>query len=133
MRGMLPVLLAFGLFGACACGAEEKDPLDKFKEDDLVDIGFCFQEFVKAVDAGDAAVVKAFLAEVPANLAKLDLKKDADKASFLKQFESYKGAQIVSSQRMAAAGIGMVKYADANGAEKEQRMQNAGGRWKLVL
>ena len=111
---------------------EEKDPLAKYSEEDLLDPGKACQKFFEAIAAKDAAVVKAFIAEVPANLAKLDLQKEADRETLLKAFATYQGANVVSSIRMAAAGIAQITYSDANGKEKTLRMQNAGGRWKWV-
>ncbi len=130
-------VLCFGLslflgsaHAADAKGAE-KDPLAKFSDDDLIKIDFCFEKFCAAVAAKDAKTAAAFLDEMPKNLAKLDLSKDADKTTFLKAFESFVGASITASQRLAG-GIGQVTYTDKGGAEKTQRMQNVGGRWKLT-
>ncbi len=111
---------------------DPKDPLSKFSDEDLADPGIACQKFFEAVGGKDATVVKAFLAEVPANLAKLDLQKEADKETLLKAFAAYKGANVVKSQRFAAAGIAQITYSDSNGNEKTLRMQNAGGRWKWV-
>ena len=109
-----------------------KDPLAQFSDEDLIKIDFCFEKFCALIAAKDAKTAAAFLDEIPKNLAKLDLSKDADKATFLKAFDSFVGASIKSSQRMPAGGIGEVTYSDKGGAEKTQRMQNVGGRWKLT-
>ncbi len=132
LRMWMLVIVGCAMLAPLAAQAQEKDPLDALKEEDLVDVGYCFQKFVAAIGEGDAKLAKAFLAEVPAHLAKLDLNKPADKESFIKALSSYKGAQIIKHQKMAMAGIAMVTYADANGGEKELRMQNMGGRWKVV-
>ena len=111
---------------------DPKDPLSRYSDEDLADPGIACQKFFEAIGAKEAAVVKAFLAEVPANLAKLDLLKDADKETLLRAFAAYKGANVVKSLRFAAAGIAQVTYSDANGNEKSLRMQNTAGRWKWV-
>lgn len=110
---------------------ESKDPLSKFSDEDLIKIDFCFNKFVEAIGAKDAKLVAAFLEEIPKNLTKLDLNKEADQKEFLKAFAAFEGAELVSSQRIAAGGIGQVTYRDKSGKEKTQRMQNLGGRWKL--
>ncbi len=110
---------------------ESKDQLAKFSEENLVDIGFCFDEFCKAVASKDAKVAAAFVSELPRDLAALDLNKDADKEKLLKALAKYAGAQIVKSQKMH--GMGQVTYTDSSGAEQTTRMQLAGGRWKIVL
>ena len=128
--------VALSLFSGVAVAADakaaEKDPLAKFSDEDLIKIDFCFDKFCASIAAKDAKTAAAFLDEMPKNLAKLDLSKDADKTTFLKAFESFVGASITASQRMPAGGIGQVTYTDKGGAEKTQRMQNVGGRWKLT-
>ena len=109
----------------------DKDPLSKFKDEDLAKIDFCFGEFVKALGNGEVEVVKAFLAEVPKNLAKLDLKKEADRKTFLQAYASLKGAQITASSRFAG-GLASVKYAKPDGSQADIRMQNIAGRWKIA-
>lgn len=111
---------------------EEKDPLAKFSEDKLVDLGFCFEEFCKAIVAKDAKTAAAFIDDMPRGLKQLDLNKEADKTSFLRYFAGFEGAQIVSSQRMPAGGVGEVKYTNKAGKEMSQRMQKAGPLWKLT-
>lgn len=142
LRAIAILFLAFGLGTALTAAeggktekkdeAKNKDPLAKFSEENLADVGFCFQEFVKAADGGDAEVLKAFLAEVPKNLAGLDLKKKEDRDTFVQAYASMKGAQIVKHQRIAAAGLAVVTYADSNGAEKTCRWQNVAAVWKFV-
>jgi hypothetical protein len=126
------------LVAACAVAPagetkkEEADPLAKFGDDKLADIGFCFQKFCEAVAAKDAKTAAAFITDMPRGLAQLNLNKDADKASFLKYVAKFEGAQLVSSHRMAIGGLGEVKYTAKGGKEESQRMQNCGGRWKLT-
>ena len=110
---------------------DPKDPLSKFSDEDLADPGIACQKFFEAVGSEDADVVKAFLAECPKNLEKLDLKKKEDRAQFVKAYAAYKGANVTKSQRIAAAGVAQITY-DKDGAEKTLRMQNVGGRWKYV-
>jgi hypothetical protein len=138
-RSMLvAAVLAFGWAGnAIAADAKKPDakaddanPLAKFSEEKLVDIGFCFDEFCKAVAAKDVKLISAFLDGMPKNLAKLDLKKDADKETFLKAFEIFSGAQIEKAQKMH--GMGEVTYKDKDGRERTQRMQLAAGVWKIT-
>jgi hypothetical protein len=146
IRYALLAVLAFGMaFGAMAAEKKEektaekkeekkadpKDPLSKYTDDDLADPGKACQKFFEAIGAEDAEVVKAFLSEVPKHLATLDLKKKEDRAQFLKSFSNYKGANVTSSMRIAAAGLAQITY-DKDGAEKTLRMQNVGGRWKYV-
>jgi hypothetical protein len=111
---------------------EDKDPLAKFSEDKLVDIGFCFEKFCEAVSAKDVKTVAAFVDDMPRGLKQLDLNKEADKAQFLRFFAKFEGAQIVSAQRMPAGGIGEVKFTDKSGKEQSQRMQKAGPLWKVT-
>lgn len=110
---------------------KSKDPLAKFKADDLARIDFCFTEFVNAIGNKEAEVVKAFLAEVPKNLAKLDLKKKADRKTFLQAYASLKGAQITGSRRFAG-GVASVTYAKPDGTQSEIRMQNVAAVWKIA-
>ena len=142
MLAKLRLTLALVLLASCACASAEekkteekkldpKDPLSKFTDEDLADPGVAGQKFFEAIGGGDAEVAKAFLAEVPKHLDKLDLKKKEDREHFLKAFSNYKGATVTKSQRIAAAGVAQVTY-DLNGAEKTMRMQNVGGRWKYV-
>ncbi|HYG77045.1 MAG TPA: hypothetical protein VEK08_18715 [Planctomycetota bacterium] len=127
---LLGLLLATGAGFAGEARKDDKDPLAKFPEDKLVDIGFCFQEFCKAVASKDARTAAAFIDDLPRGLKQLDLNKEADKASFLRFLAAYEGAQLVSSIRMAG-GIGEVTYTKG-GKELKQRMQNVGGRWKVT-
>lgn len=110
---------------------EAADPLAKFGDENLAKIDFCFDKFCEAVAAKDARVAAAFLAEMPKNLAALNLATDAGKTAFLQVLSGFAGAQCVSSLKLAM-GIGEVKYRDKQGQEKSQRMQNSGGRWKLA-
>ena len=136
------VLFGIGMLALGLCCADsvraadakpaDKDPLAKFSDEDLAKIDFCFETFCKAIAAKDAKTAAALIDELPKNLAKLDLNKDADKAAFLKTFDAFIGASVTASQRMPAGGIGQVTYSDKSGAEKTQRMQNVGGRWKLT-
>jgi len=118
---------------AAAKKEKKKDPLARFKDEQLADVGFCFQAFCAAVAKKETALVKAFLFEVPKNLARLDLKKPAGRKAFLKAFAVFQGARIVKHQRVAIGGLAVVTYAGAKGKQKEQRMKNVGGRWKIVL
>src|SRR5438045_2630078 len=97
---------------------DDKDPLAKFDEDKLVDIGFCFEKFCAAVSAKDVRTVAAFVDDMPKGLKQLDLTKEADKAQFLRFFAKFDGAQLVSSHRMPAGGIGEVKYTNKAGQEQ---------------
>jgi hypothetical protein len=110
--------------------ADDKNPLSKFSEEKLVDIGFCFDEFCKAVAAKDAKVVKAFLVDVPKSLEKLDLNKDADKEAFIKYFAKFSGANVDSAQKMH--GMGEVTYTDKDGKKQTQRMELQAGVWKMT-
>jgi hypothetical protein len=135
MRFILLPIIGFALAGALCADAKkeaDKDPLAKFSDEDLVKIDFCFTKFCEAVAAKDAKLAAALIDELPKNLAKLDLNKEADRATFLKSFAGFVGASIVASQRMPAGGLGEVTYTDKSGAEKKQRMQNVGGRWKIT-
>jgi hypothetical protein len=118
--------------GEGKAAVKDADPLAKFSDEELADPGFCFRKLVEALGQKDAALVKAFLADVPRALQGLSLAKEDEKARFLAAFSNLSGASIVSVQRLAMAGVAQVKYTDAKGAEKEARMQNCGGRWKLV-
>ena len=110
---------------------EPKDPLSKFSDEDLADPGVACQKFFEAIGGEDAAVVKAFLAEAPKHIEKLDPKKKEDAAAIIKAFSNYKGANVTKSQRIAAAGVAEITY-EKDGAEKTLPMQNIGGRWKYV-
>ena len=127
----IPLVASLLFFAAAfqACAADS-DPLAKFGDENLVDIGFCFQKFVDSLGTKDAKTAAALIAELPRALTVLKLDKEADREKFLKSFEKFMGAQIVSSIRMAG-GIGEVTYTDKSGKEQKQRMQNVGGRWKL--
>jgi hypothetical protein len=46
--------------------------------------------------------------------------------------EAARDMVCLPAQRLAMAGVAQVNCTDAKGAEKEARMQNCGGRWKLV-
>jgi hypothetical protein len=129
------VLCAACLAGSLAAAGEAKkpdaDPLAKFTDEELADIGSCFQKFCAAVAAKDAKTAAAFITDMPRGLAQLDLNKEADKASFLRFVAAFDGAQLVKSQRMMG-GLGEVTYTDKAGKERTQRMQNCGGRWKIT-
>ena len=134
-RWILPaIIFAFAgtIWGADAKKEADKDPLAKYSDDDLSKIDFCFTKFCEAIAAKDAKVASALIDELPKNLAKLDLNKEADRATFLKAFAGFAGATVTASQRMPAGGLGEITYTDKSGAEKKQRMQNVGGRWKLT-
>ncbi|MCW8130571.1 MAG: hypothetical protein KIS92_09500 [Planctomycetota bacterium] len=134
MRYLCAALLAVTVAGAVHAEekkADPKDPLSKFTDEELADPGAACQKFFEAIASEDAEVVKAFLSEVPKNLAGLDLKKKEDRAAFLKAWAAYKGATVTKSMRIAAAGLAQVTY-EVNGAEKTLRWQNVGGRWKYV-
>jgi hypothetical protein len=131
--GVLAALLMTALCAsthAADAPKDDKNPLSKFSEEKLVDIGFCFDEFCKAVAAKDAKVVQALLVEVPKTLAKLDLKKDADKETFIKYFAKFSGAQVDSAQKMH--GMGEVTYTDKDGKKQTQRMELQAGVWKMT-
>jgi hypothetical protein len=137
-RALLVSLMLFVSAQAYAADAPKKgdanaaDPLAKFSDEDLADPAFCFRKLVDALGRKDAPLVKALLADVPRALQGLNLAKEDEKARFLAAFSGLSGASIVSVQRLAMAGVAQLKYTDAKGAEKEARMQNCGGRWKLV-
>ena len=78
LLGLIAALFT-GVSAADAKKADDKDPLAKFSEEDLVKIDFCFEKFCEAVAAKDAKTAAAFMDAIPKNLAKLDLTKDADK------------------------------------------------------
>jgi hypothetical protein len=127
------LLLVFhGSLAAAEPKKDEKDPLAKFSDEDLIKIDFCFNKFCESIASKDARTAAALIETLPKNLAKLDLNKDADKTEFLKAFASMSGCSASASQRLAG-GLGQITYNDSTGAEKTQRMQNIGGRWKLVL
>lgn len=133
-RALVVVFLcSCGIHAADAKKADEKskDPLSKFSDDDLAKIDFCFNKFCEAIASKDVKTAAALIDEMPKNLAKLDLNKEEDKATFLKSFASLSGASATASQKMVG-GIGEVTYTDKSGAEKKQRMQMVGGRWKLT-
>jgi hypothetical protein len=144
MLRSISILLALFYFVSCSVHAaeakpakenkktEKADPLSKFSDEDLADIGFCFQKFCEAVASKDAKVAAAFVADLPPHLAKLDLNKESDKRTLFSVVSKFEGAQLVKSQRLAAAGIGEVTYSDKSGKEQTQRMKNSGGRWKLA-
>lgn len=125
------VLLSSAMFAADA-KKDDKDPLAKFSDENLIKIDFCFSKFCECISSKDAKTAAAFIADMPRGLAQLDLNKEADKASFLKYFAGFQGASIVSSQRMAIGGLGEVTYTNKAGKQATQRMQNMGGRWKLT-
>jgi hypothetical protein len=127
--------LFFALQGSLSAAEpkkDDKDPLAKFSDEDLIKIDFCFNKFCESIASKDARTAAALIEKLPANLARLDLNKEADKAEFVKAFASMSGCSASASQRMAG-GLGQITYSDSTGAEKTQRMQNVGGRWKLVL
>jgi hypothetical protein len=134
MRLMLWIAL-LGLVSAALPGGEaakNADPLAKFSDEELADPSFCFRKIAAALAEKDAVLVKAFLADTPRALEGLNLTKEDEKARFLAAFKQLSGASIVSVQRLAMAGVAQVKYTDAQGAAREARMQNCGGRWKLM-
>jgi hypothetical protein len=128
---LLAVFCCVGTHAAETKKADDKDPLSKYSDEDLIKIDFCFNKFCEAIEKKDAKTAAALIDTMPKNLAKLDLNKEEDKATFLKSFASMSGATATASQRMPG-GIGEVTYTDKSGAEKKQRMQNVGGRWKLT-
>jgi hypothetical protein len=128
--GALMMAACASVHAADAKKADDKNPLAKFSEEKLVDIGFCFDEFCKAVAAKDAKVVKAFLVDVPKSLEKLNLDKDADKEAFIKYFAKFSGANVDSAQKMH--GMGEVTYTDKDGKKQTQRMELQGGVWKMT-
>lgn len=113
--------------------AADKDPLAKYSDENLLDIGFCFNTFCQAIVSKDAKVAAALIDELPKDQAKLDLNKEADKLRFLKAYAAYEGAELVSSQKIAIGGIGEVKFKYKNGKDGTLRMQRVGGRWKLTF
>jgi hypothetical protein len=128
-------ILSFAIFSGALSAADkkdDKDPLAKFSDENLIKIDFCFTKFCESIAAKDAKTAAALIADMPRGLAQLDLNKEADKASFLKFFSGFEGANIVSSQRMAIGGLGEVTYTNKAGKQGTQRMQNMGGRWKLT-
>lgn len=132
MKSVLVLVLLAGSILSAAESKKDEDPLARFGDEKLADIGFCFQRFCEAIAAKDARTAAALIAEMPRGLAQLDLKKETDKAAFLKYFAKFEGAQLVSSQRIAMAGLGQVTYTSKSGKEETQQMRNVGGRWKLV-
>src|SRR5262245_37444987 len=86
------VLIPSSAFAADAKKADDKDPLAEYSDDERGKIDFCFNKFFEAVAAKDAKTAAALLSEMPKNLAKLDLSKEDDKATFLKAFASMSGA-----------------------------------------
>jgi hypothetical protein len=128
-------ILSFAIFSGALSAADkkdDKDPLAKFSDENLIKIDFCFTKFCESIAAKDAKTAAALIADMPRGLAQLDLNKEADKASFLKFFAGFEGASIISSQRMAIGGLGEVTYTNKAGKQATQRMQNMGGRWKLT-
>jgi hypothetical protein len=132
VRLLLAVAVAAAALQAGEPKKDDADPLAKFGDEKLADIGFCFQKFCEAVSAKDAKIASAFIFEMPRSLAKLDLNKDADKTALLKYLAKFEGAQLVSSHRIAAGGLGQVTYTTKAGKQDTQQMQNCGGRWKLT-
>ena len=108
----------------------EKSPLAKFSDENLANIGFCFETFCAAVTARDARTAAAFVAELPKALAGLDFSKDPGKAQLLRTLVRFDGASGFKSQRFH--GMGEVTYTDKAGKEQTQRMQFVGGCWKIV-
>jgi hypothetical protein len=113
-------------------GRKDKGPLAGFKEEDLADVGFCFQTFAEAVVKEDARLIFALLAEVPEELKKADPREKEGRARIARRFAAFKGAQIVKHQRIAAAGLATVTYQTPQGEAKECRMQNILAVWKIV-
>lgn len=139
MSDMLKLAARAVLAMACAVSAlhaadakKAEDPLARFGDEKLADIGFCFQKFCEAVTAKDVKTAAAFVADLPRGLAQLDLKKEADQAAFLKYLAKFEGATLVSSHRIAMGGLGQVTYTTRSGKQDTQQMQNCGGRWKLT-
>ena len=124
--------LSSQLLAADAKKDEKKDdnPLAKFDEEKLIDPGYCFNEFAKAVAGKDAKTAAAFLVEIPAHLQKLDLKKQADQETFIKALAKFSGANADSSQKRH--GMAEVKYTDKDGKEQSQRMELRAGVWKIT-
>lgn len=132
MRSILIGLAGLLLLTVSATVSAEADPLAAFSDEELIDPGFCFQKFAEAVGNKNAVLAKAFLAEVPKALQSLNLDKEADRTRFLDAFSRFAGATPVKSQRFAIAGQAEVTFSNAQGAEGTVRMQNMGGRWKIV-
>ena len=83
--------------------------------------------FMLAAAAGDIIAMRTLVEA----RAKPLISTVVDQKEFLKALAAYEGAQADSAQKMH--GMGEVTYTDKSGAQKKQRMQLAGGRWKLVL
>ena len=132
MTVLLLSLAAYGSLDAAEKDKAKGDPLSKFSDEDLVDPAFCFNQFAAALKNKEVAVARAFLHEVPKALAALDLKKEADQATFLKGLSKYAGATAVASQKMGFTGVAEVTFSDASGAEKTVRMQNINARWLIL-
>jgi hypothetical protein len=133
------VLLALAAGGGLGQAEEAKsgppraDPPAKCSDEQLVDPGFCFTKFVEAVNAQDAETIKAWLAEVPAHLARLDLKKEAERKTFIAAFAKYENAAIVSYMKLAMAGAAVITYTDKAGQEQTVRFQNVRARWLALV
>ena len=108
----------------------ERNPLAKFSDENLANIGFCFEAFCAAVTAKDASTAAAFIAEMPKTLAGVDFSKEPGKSQLLRVLVRFEGASGFKSQRMH--GMGQVTYTDKAGKEQTQRMQLVGGCWKIV-
>ncbi|HYF50530.1 MAG TPA: hypothetical protein VEJ63_14055 [Planctomycetota bacterium] len=133
LASILALLCCAQMFAADTPKKEEKkddNPLAKFDEEKLIDPGYCFNEFAKAVASKDAKVAAAFLIEIPKHLQKLDLKKPADQETFIKALAKFSGAQADSSQKMH--GMAEVKYTDKDGKAQSQRMELRAGVWKIT-
>jgi len=132
LAAFLVALAAAQLMAADAKKEEKKDadPLAKFDAEKMIDPGYCFNEFCKAVASKDAKTAAAFLVEIPKSLEKLDLKKPADQEAFLKALAKFSGGQADSSQKMH--GMAEVKYTDKDGKAQSQRLELRAGVWKIT-
>jgi hypothetical protein len=115
---------------AAEARSEEQKVLAAFTDENKAIIDYCFSTFCAAVTAKDARVAAAFIAELPKPLAGLDFTKEPGKAQLLRTLARFDGASGVKSQRFH--GMGEVTYTDKAGTERTQRMQFAGGVWKIV-
>ena len=96
------------VLGADAKKEADKDPLAKYSDEDLIKIDFCFEKFCEAIAAKDAKVAAALIDELPKNLAKLDLNKEADRATFLKAFAGFAGAEFTAEAKLGRPGATML-------------------------
>jgi len=62
VRSVLALALLAGSILSAAEAKKEEDPLARFGDEKLADIGFCFQRFCEAVAAKDARTAAALIA-----------------------------------------------------------------------